>query len=113
MDSAGKVYCANNCTFVYPLECLASNRYLQTVADVAPPSPLPTPRSPHLSTLEKVDVGELLHVVDVRGLDDLLIVEQDPADLILIRDLLADKCNVVTRTGPSAHFYTYNGWKKV
>lgn len=46
-----------------------------------------------LNTLEKVHIGKLPHLLNVHGLDDLLIVEEDPRGRL--RQLLANERNVV------------------
>lgn len=46
-----------------------------------------------LHTLEEVRVPELAHLVDINGLDNLLIVEQDPGGVV---KLLADESHIVS-----------------
>lgn len=57
---------------------------------------LRSPVSPTRSTLhalEEVRVPKLAHLVDIDGLDNLLIVEQDPGGFV---ELLADEGHIVT-----------------
>ena len=50
-------------------------------------------------SLEKVDVGEFLHLVHISlGFDHFLVVEQDPglASTFVSRDRFADECYVMS-----------------
>lgn len=53
-----------------------------------------------LHTLEEVRVPKLAHLVDIDGLDDLLIVEQNPGGLV---ELLADECHIMTVIQSQSH----------
>lgn len=52
----------------------------------------------HLDSAEEVDVGEFLHLINVSGFCHLLVIEENPRGLVLLRKDLADKGNVVATT---------------
>lgn len=66
------------------------------------------PRPPVLQTPEEIHICELLHLIDISSLCDLLIVEEHPCRLLLIRQLLANKRNVVPSVNRAA-LVTHNG----
>lgn len=49
-----------------------------------------------LDSLQKIDISKALHFFHVYGLDDLLIIVQDPLQGILVRDVLSNKCYIMT-----------------
>ena len=55
-----------------------------------------------LQTPEEIHICKLLHLIDIRGLCYLLVVEQYPGSALLVRQLLADKCNVVSSVDRTA-----------
>ena len=55
-----------------------------------------------LQTPEEIHICKLLHLIDIRGLCYLLVVEKYPGSALLVRQLLADKCNVVSSVDRTA-----------
>lgn len=55
---------------------------------------LETLQQPRLNALEEVNIGKLPHLFNVDSLDDFLVIEKYPANLI--RQLLANERDVVS-----------------
>lgn len=59
-----------------------------------------------LDAREEIHVGGLLHLLDIFDLNNFLIVEHDPGQIILPRQCLANKSDVVPVT--RQHIYRRN-----
>ena len=85
------------CTLVISLFCFSSfERANHSQLRFRYASLINAPGPLLLQTPEEIHICELLHLIDIRSLCDLLVVEQYPSSALLVRQLLTDECNVVS-----------------